>query len=186
MLAALAIGSGIALSAASLCSRVLYKRDLPLVDQLYGSQSNIAIEADSPDASTALTRFEYTEEDKLREVLVISLTSATAILHLTLGTKLFVLNGVGYAGLLALHYLAPQSETYRQYTRSALFGYTGVTTLGYFIVNGVGSFTNPVGIANKLIELGLLAVLWQDQKEASRSAQVETVQQIPIAVIGGV
>lgn len=182
MLAALAIGSGIALSAASLCSRVLYKKDLPLVHQLYGSSRDSVIDGSGNNVqATARAMFEYSGEDKTREVLVISLTSATAILHLTLGTQLFVLNGVGYAGLLALHYLVPQKEIYRQYTRSALFGYTGVTVVGYFILNGVGSFTNPIGIANKLIELGLLAVLWQDQQEASGQSQVAMYQQIPVA-----
>jgi len=140
MLSALAIGGGIALSAASLCSRVLYKRDLPLVEQLYRSDSKIPIKVSDSGSTTALTQFEYSEEDKVREVLVMSLTSATAVMHLALGTKLFVLNGVGYAGLLALHHLVPKNEAYRQYTRAALFGYTGVTVTGYFILNGVGSF----------------------------------------------
>lgn len=182
MLGTLVIGSGVALSVASLYNRVRYKRNLPLVDRLYSPGTTVVRVDDITSAETSLALINLSEEEITREVLIIGLTSATAIIHLTLGAPIFVLNGIGYAGLLGLHYLVPPKEAYRQYTRSALFGYTGVTVVGYFIVNGAGGFMNSIGIANKLLELGLLAVLWQDQQESRIEGQVDTYQQVPIAV----
>jgi hypothetical protein len=182
MLATLAVGGGIALSVASLYSRVRYKKSLPLVDRLYTPDTDGIIGDDDTRTKTSLAEINLSEEEVIREVLIIGLTGATAMIHVTLGAPIFVLNGIGYAGLLGLHYLVPPKETYRQYTRSALFGYTGVTVIGYFIVNGAGGFTNSIGIADKLIELGLLAVLWQDQPASSPESQVETYPQIPVTV----
>jgi hypothetical protein len=203
MLATIAVGGGIALAGASLYQRVARRKPVPLIDALYDRWGWTAPAADQmPDRADA--RAEITAEvtgapaampatpsnaEITREVLIISLTSATAIMHLALGTPLFVLNGMGYAGLLAAHYLAPPQETYRQYTRGALFGYTGFTVVAYFAVRGAAGFTSPVGVANKLIELGLLSVLWQDgrlaqAKEASRvrilTGAEPTVQAIPV------
>ncbi len=182
MLGTLVIGSGIALSVASLYSRVRYKRNLPLVDRLYAPGTTVVRVDDDTNIEASLAVINLSEAEVIREVLVIGLTGATAIIHLTLGAPIFVLNGIGFAGLLGLHYLVPPKETYRQYTRSALFGYTSVIVVGYFIVNGAGGFVNSIRIANKLIELGLLAVLWQDQQESRIERQVDTYQQVPIAV----
>lgn len=101
-----------------------------------------------------------------RQVAIIALTGATATIHIALGTPLFILNGVGYLALLGAHLAVPDRESYRTYTRNALLGYTGVTVIGYFALQGVAGFTDPLGVLNKLIELGLLNVLWEDRGSA--------------------
>ena len=77
-----------------------------------------------------------------------------------------MLNGVGFLAALAAHYGVPQRESYQQWTRDGLLGYTGFTVAGYFVVNGIGGWTNPLGIATKLVELGLIRVLWADRTAA--------------------
>ena len=65
--------------------------------------------------------------------------------------------------LLTTHYAVPQRESYRKWTRDGLFGYTGVTIASYFVVRGVAGWVDPLGMTAKLIELGLLRVLWAEQ-----------------------
>jgi hypothetical protein len=101
-----------------------------------------------------------------REALITLLTTTTAVIHVYLGGTLFVLNGVGFLALLAAHYAVPQRESYKKWTRDALFTYTGFTFVGYFVVKGLAGWTNPLGIATKLVELGLLRVLSADRKAA--------------------
>lgn len=104
-----------------------------------------------------------------REALIAILTGTTAVIHIYLGSTLFVLNGAGYLALLAAHYAVPQRESYKQWTRDALYGYTGFTLVGYFVVKGVAGWTNPIGVATKLVELGLLHVLQADRKAADEA-----------------
>lgn len=101
-----------------------------------------------------------------RQVAIVALTGATAAIHIALGGQLFVLNGVGYLSLLCVHLAVPDRESYRTYTRNALLGYTSVTVIGYIAVQGIAGFSDPLGIFNKLIELGLLNVLWEDRGSA--------------------
>jgi hypothetical protein len=98
-----------------------------------------------------------------RQAAIIALTGATAAIHIALGTQLFILNGIGYLALMGAHLAVPDRESYRTYTRNALLGYTGVTVIGYFALQGVAGFADPIGVLNKLIELGLLNVLWEDR-----------------------
>lgn len=179
MLATFAIGSGIALAGASLYQRVTRRKPLPWLDPLY-ERWELTTPAVTKAEDGTVELAAPTNAEITRDVLIISLTGATAIIHLTLGTPLFILNGVGYAGLLAAHYLVPQDETYRQYTRGALFGYTGFTVAAYFVLRGAGGLVDTVGIVNKLIELGLLAVLWQDgrlaqEKQGGSSLEVDVL-----------
>lgn len=109
-----------------------------------------------------------------RQVLIVGLTGTTIVLHFYLGTALFTLNSLGYLALLAAHYAVPQRESYQRWTRDGLFGYTGFTVAGYFIVKGVGGWTSPIGIASKLAELGLMHVLWEDGKAAKNQPIVIT------------
>lgn len=103
------------------------------------------------------------EEAFNRQALIVALTTSTAIIHIYVGGTLFVLNGIGFLVLLAAHYTAPPRESYRKWTRDGLMGYTGFTTLAYFIVRGIGGWTSPIGVASKLVELGLIRVLWADR-----------------------
>lgn len=108
------------------------------------------------------------EETFNRQTLIKVLTGATAVIHIYLGGTLFVLNGAGFLALLALHYAVPQRESYQKWTRDGMFGYTGVTLAGYFAVRGTAGFLDPTGIVTKLIELGLMRVLWADRESAEK------------------
>ena len=107
------------------------------------------------------------EEEKFnRELLIVGLSGATAVIHIYLGGTLFLLNGVGFLAAVGAHYAVPQRESYQKWTREGLFGYTGVTVAGYFALKGLAGFGSPIGLATKLVELGLMRVLWEDGKAA--------------------
>ena len=112
------------------------------------------------------------EEEVNRELLIAALTGTTAVIHIYLGGTLFVLNGVGFLAALAAHYAVPQRESYQKWTRDGLFGYTGFTVAGYFALKGVAGFANPIGVATKLVELGLMRVLWEDREAAKHKPVV--------------
>ena len=106
-----------------------------------------------------------------RKVLTAVLTGTTAVIHISLGGQLFVLNGLGFLALLAADNLVPERESYQKYTRGALFNYTGLTFAGYFALRGLAGFSSPVGMATKLVELGLLQVLREEDKVAGAAAE---------------
>jgi hypothetical protein len=91
------------------------------------------------------------------------LTLATAAIHLYLGLSfgntLFVLNGLGYLGLLAaLQLPIPQLARFRDAARWALVVYTALTMVLYFIDNpGM-----TIGYVDKAIEVALIALLLAD------------------------
>jgi hypothetical protein len=91
------------------------------------------------------------------------LTLATAAIHLYLGLSfgntLFVLNGLGYLGLLAVLQLPiPQLARFRGAARWALMGYAALTIVLYFIDNpGM-----TIGYVDKVIEVALIALLLAD------------------------
>lgn len=101
---------------------------------------------------------------------IIVLTVATALIHLYLGFQgfpLFVLNGLGYLGLLAALYLpVPQLAQYRSIARWVLLGYT-VLTIVLWIVMGARNF---IGYSDKIIEVALVALLLLEATRA-RSGQ---------------
>ncbi|HRI63642.1 MAG TPA: hypothetical protein PK156_05375, partial [Polyangium sp.] len=106
------------------------------------------------------------EDARNREVLIAALTTTTAVIHIVLGGKLFVLNGAGFLALLAARHLLPKNEAYQSFARESLAGYTGLTIIAYFLEHGTTSFADVTGIGCKLIELGLLRVLWADHRAA--------------------
>ena len=112
------------------------------------------------------------EEAFNRQALIAALTGTTAAIHIYLGGTLFVLNGVGFLAGLAAHYAVPQRESYQKWTREGLFGYTGVTVAGYFALKGLAGFASPIGLATKLVELGLMRVLWEDGQAAKQKRVV--------------
>lgn len=111
--------------------------------------------------------------DGLRKVAIVTLTGATAVMHLGLGLQLpsalFVWNGVGYAVLLAGHYAVPQLAAQRGETRDLLAAYTGTTIVTYFVQRGVAGLLDPTGMTNKVIELGLLGLLWFEKEKEEPS-----------------
>ncbi len=122
-------------------------------------------------------RVRILEEEEVfnRELLIAALTGTTAVIHVYLGGTLFVLNGIGFLAALGAHYAVPQRESYQKWTREGLFGYTGVTVAGYFALKGLAGFASPIGVATKVVELGLMRVLWEDA-EAAKKKQVVVIE----------
>jgi hypothetical protein len=90
---------------------------------------------------------------------IVVLAFGTAIIHLYLGLSgfpLFVLNGLGYLAFVAALYLPVQQlARYRGTVRWALIGYTALTIVLWLLVGA----RTPIGYADKLIEIALIALL---------------------------
>lgn len=95
----------------------------------------------------------------------------TALVHLGLGFSfgnvLFILNGIGY---LALTYALLWTPSFLAGQKSLLrwvfIGYTALTFVLYFVMNGAGAFMmngspNFVGLGTKLVELLLTVSLFR-------------------------
>lgn len=94
------------------------------------------------------------------------LTLITAVIHLALGfsqsNTLFLLNGAGYAALLYATFWTPAFlKGQAGLVRWAFIGYTALTIVLYFASWGLDGFTQPMGLLTKLVEVLLLAGLWQ-------------------------
>ncbi|GIV73335.1 MULTISPECIES: DUF7475 family protein [Caldilinea] len=97
---------------------------------------------------------------------IIVLTVITAVIHIWLGVGfldsgglLFVLNGLGYLGLLVL-LLAPIAalNPYRTWIRWVLIAYTAVTVIAWVFI-GTRSM---VAYIDKIVEVALIVLLWLD------------------------
>lgn len=93
---------------------------------------------------------------------IIGLTALTGVLHLVLGlagSRLLLLNGVGYLGLLALVYLpvAPLQQL-RIPLRIILGLYTLVTFVGYFWLHSPAQY-DVLAILSKVIEALLIVLI---------------------------
>jgi hypothetical protein len=116
-----------------------------------------------------------------RQWAIILLTVATALIHLVLAFQfqpgpdpIFILNAIGYLGLLALLYLPISSvQKYHTWVRWALMAFTAATLIGWLFV-GVGSpFAGQpltpvsskaaVAYVDKAIEIALIVLLWMDR-----------------------
>jgi hypothetical protein len=99
---------------------------------------------------------------------VILLTVGTALIHLYLGLQgfpLFVLNGLGYLGLLAALILPiPRISEYRNLVRWILVGYTALTIFLWILVGA----RNAIGYTDKIIELVLVALLVLEARNPRR------------------
>ncbi len=97
------------------------------------------------------------------------LTLATASIHLFLaftaipyfglnfGVILFILNGLGYLGLLAaLQLPIPQLARFRSAARGALVAYAALTIVLWFIM---APLYDIIGYVDKAIEVALIALL---------------------------
>jgi hypothetical protein len=102
----------------------------------------------------------------MTQIGIIVLTLATGLIHLIalgipLGDTLFILNGLGYLGLLGALYLPLAFlDGYRIYARWALLGFAVVTIVAYFIVRGGESFSDVLGLITKAIEVALVVLLY--------------------------
>jgi len=102
-----------------------------------------------------------------RKTAVITLASATALIHLLLGLQagipLFVWNGAGFVAFLAGQYFTPDLAPYRAEVRDGFIAYTGTTIVAYFLSTGSAGLLAPVGMSTKLIEAGLIGLLWHEE-----------------------
>jgi hypothetical protein len=105
------------------------------------------------------------------------LTLATAVIHLYLaftaiaimgfnfGVMLFILNGLGYLGLLAaLQLPIPQLARFRSAARWALVAFAALTIVLFFVM--APEYT-IIGWVDKAIEVTLIALLLADAYTAS-------------------
>ena len=122
---------------------------------------------------------------KTNHYIIIVLVLATAILHLAAAfdtvlfpngvpDPLFVLNGLGYLGLLGAYFLPiPFFQERHKLIWQVLFGYVIVTILAWLIIwvgmnviaQGAPFFSRDsiYGVPAKIIEVALLALLWKDK-----------------------
>jgi len=87
---------------------------------------------------------------------IVVLTLATAYIHTTLGSMLFLANALGYL-VLAVAMVLPIAwfETNRWLVRAALLGFTAATIVGW-VMFGARFW---LGYLDKAIEIGLIALL---------------------------
>jgi hypothetical protein len=99
---------------------------------------------------------------------VILLTVGTAVIHLYLGLQgfpLFILNGLGYLGLLAALILPiSRISEHRNLVRWVLVGYTALTIFLWILVGA----RNAIGYADKTIEIVLVALLVLEARVSQR------------------
>jgi hypothetical protein len=104
--------------------------------------------------------------DRTVRTLVIILTLYTGIVHLVvlnLGglEPLFILNGLGYFGLLGALLLRFPAGMQRL-LHYAYMAYAAVTIVAWAIMNG--DFSDPIGVSTKTVEVLLIVFLWLDLK----------------------
>ena len=95
------------------------------------------------------------------------MTLLTAIIHLSLGQPLFILNGLGYLALLAALYLPiTLAKRWHRVIRWMFAAYILLTIALYFVFHADGSWQEDgLGLATKLIEVILLLLLIYDGQE---------------------
>ncbi len=101
--------------------------------------------------------------------IVVLLAISTAAIHFSRAVAdpdirvLFILNGLGYLGLVALLYL-PQFQRWRRLVRRVLIGYVALT-IALYVVWGLmsGDWVVPIGPINKLVEIALIWFLWHEE-----------------------
>ena len=122
---------------------------------------------------------------KTNHYIIIVLVLATAILHLAAAfdtvlfptgvpDPLFLLNGLGYLGLLGAYFLPiPFFQQRHKLIWQVLFGYVILTIAAWLVIwvgmnviaQGVPFFGRDsiYGVPAKIIEVVLLALLWKDK-----------------------
>lgn len=94
---------------------------------------------------------------------IVLLTLVTAVMHFILifPDTLFILNALGYVGLLAALYLPlPFLSGYRPLVRWALMGYTALTVLIWVLIGQRDLYA----YTDKTIELVLIGLLWLESR----------------------
>ena len=101
------------------------------------------------------------------KVGIVALTLGTAVIHLQLNfpDPIFILNGLGYLGLLAALYLpVPRLEERHNAVRWVMIGYAALTIVMWVIL---GERT-IIGYADKVIEVVLIFLLILEARAADR------------------
>lgn len=74
----------------------------------------------------------------------------------------FTLNGLGFLAFIVGYFFPlPIFQKQHRLMRWAFIGYSVITIVAWVVMNGD---KGPVGILTKLIELGLIVLLWMDKK----------------------
>ncbi len=104
-----------------------------------------------------------------RRYLIVLLAAATGLIHLIVLGFLFggpqwlpILNGLGYLALVAALYFVPQLAGLRPLIRWALIGYTALTFVLYWFMDG-DPLGNVLGLVTKGMELALIGLLLMDR-----------------------
>ncbi len=99
----------------------------------------------------------------LLQMLIVLLTLATAVIHISLNFPdvMFILNGLGYLGLVAALYLpfSPLRQQ-RRTVRIVLIAYTALTIILWIVMGA----RTPIGYIAKAVEVGLIVLLLLDKK----------------------
>ena len=115
---------------------------------------------------------------------ILALAATTSYVHLTLGGTLFLLNGLGYAGLIVLVVLGalaphPLVARFDWFPRLALVGYTAMTIAGYLVMGPYFA----LGWITKGVEVVLIALVVLDVIRVYGSPRAMARQAI-VSVIG--
>ena len=94
-------------------------------------------------------------------------TLLTAVIHLSLGQLLLILNGLGYLALWAALFLPIAAlVNWRRQLRWVFVGYTLLTIVLYFVFHPNGVWQEDgLGVATKFIEVLLLLLLIYDGQD---------------------
>lgn len=103
---------------------------------------------------------------------IILLATVTAMIHIALAftfpsgaDPIFILNGLGYLGLVALLYLPVAAlARYHNAVRWMLMAYTATTVI-LWLFPQIGA-RSAVAYITKLIEIALIACLWLDWRRS--------------------
>jgi hypothetical protein len=112
------------------------------------------------------------------QMVIIALTIGTALIHLSLKfpNVVFILNGLGYLGLLSVLYLpVPACTQRRGLARVLLMAFAEVTIVAWI---GLGEknlskgYIAYLGYTDKIIEIVLIILLWlENQRSKVRHTQ---------------
>lgn len=143
----------------------LWLREAHLAGATVTGESDVVFEAVDEGAASVVRYMVYNEQG--RKLSIITLTSATALIHILLGLQggipLFIWNGAGFMAFLAGQYFTPELTPYHAEVRDGFIAYTGTTIVAYFLANGSVGLLAPVGMTTKLIEAGLIGLLWHEE-----------------------
>lgn len=109
-----------------------------------------------------------------KQIGIVIATLATALLHLSLFTKLgadpIVLNGLGYLGLLGAYFLpVPFFQQRHKLVWWGLLGYTMLTFILWVVMGDkdfVAGTSSAIGYYAKAAELLLIGFLWADKPKS--------------------